>query len=232
MSVAVTFVLSAVAATENGKALRVTSSSNFAIDREKAEKSFVINYDVNDVSSGYVRDLIASYKIAADAEITVVVDSRFRDVFPFYVNFVTSTQTTQATQTKQLPDKQSTSSIKIPNLPSKQPSLLTKQQMTMLLRLADWLHDDNYIDYVVQAIFDSWTNVMMTAVYFDFLILQLQSLVFTRAPYFLLPPSWIADLVFMKSWFARHRSKIIVVDKTFYHYVNLPMSVKSSKKDV
>jgi len=62
---------------------------------------------------------------------------------------------------------------------------------------------------------------MSTVVYFEFYP-ELQQLVFIRAPYFLLPKSFTADKVSMKSWFKKHRDITITIDEQFSHVTNRP----------
>jgi len=213
MPITVTFELGPVAESDNGKPIRV-SPSNFAIDKEKAAKYYMVNYDYdsrpsnkfndNKITSAYVRGMIEDYKVAdSGQQITIPVDSRFRNDMPAYLEFIAG----------------------------KKPELLTKQQLTDSLKLADWLDDTSYTDYVVQLIFDSWTNVMMIAVYFEF-YLQLQQLVFIRAPYLLLPPNWTKDKVFIKTWFDTNRHKTILVDRMFFHQVNIPINSNLWGKDI
>lgn len=64
---------------------------------------------------------------------------------------------------------------------------------------------------------------MMLVVYFEF-HLHLQTLVLLRAPYFLLPPNWTGDKIFMASWFARHHNDTVVIDGIFRHTINVPLT--------
>jgi len=118
MPITVTFELGPVAESDNGKPIRV-SPSNFAIDKEKAAKYYMVNYDYdsrpsnkfndNKITSAYVRGMIEDYKVAdSGQQITIPVDSRFRNDMPAYLEFIAG----------------------------KKPELLTKQQLTDSLKLA------------------------------------------------------------------------------------------------
>jgi len=93
------------------------------------------------------------------------------------------------------------------------------------------LDDERYINYVVQKIFDRWTNTMSTAVYFEFYA-ELQHLVLIRAPYFLLPKYLTDDRIFMRDWFNRHHAEIIVIDKLFHHFTNDPNTSMTADQEL
>jgi len=68
----------------------------------------------------------------AKSQLTIPIESRFYRIFPLYVAW----------------------------LEDEKPALLVKDELVNSLQLADWLADEDYVDYVVQKIFDCWTNIM------------------------------------------------------------------------
>lgn len=103
------------------------------------------------------------------------------------------------------------------------PHILTKEQLTLSLQLANWLEDNSYIDHVVQQIFDSWSDMMSATVYSNFQA-DLRELVFVRAPYDLLPDDLTSNKLFMKSWFANNRDRQVVIDRHKLYIINKPRS--------
>jgi len=180
--------------------LRV-SPSGFAIDIAKEPQRYAVRYGYNlntkeiDTGSIYVKEFISDYGLTPGQEITVPIESRFRDTFPLYVEFVLG----------------------------RSPDIITKKQLTESLQLADWLNDETYIDYTVQKIFDNWSSLMSVVVCLDFYA-ELQELVFIRAPYFLLSQARRDDKIFMREWFERRLNNKVLVDKRFLHHINAPVS--------
>lgn len=187
------------------------SPSNFPVDQATETKYYSVNYDFdpylnsqdNDdkISSIYVREFVKSLP-ATSLRNNFPIESRFYDVFPLYIDW----------------------------LKAKEPQIDSQSALTISLQLADWLDDESYINYVVQKIFDNWTNTMATPVYFEFYS-QLQYLVLIRAPYFLLPKYSTNDKIFMNDWFKHNKDRVIWIDNKFEHRLNFPHTIRVDEQE-
>lgn len=197
------------------------SPSNFPVDQATSTRYYTVNYDFdpdvnsddndNKISSVYIREFVKSLPTLSLASSSVPsltsslnsvpIENRFYNVFPLYIDW----------------------------LKGNEPDIDSQNALTSSLQLADWLEDELYIDYVVQKIFDNWTNTMATVVYFEFYP-ELQHLVLIRTPWFLLPKYLTADKIFMDEWFSHNKDRIVWVDKHFKHYLNKPYELVSGSK--
>jgi len=193
------------------------------------DDSTIININVNNsiiycpksCNSTLIGDMLTSCHLDHSNNITITLPVKFVDAINNYIWFV-NTNNTKHNSYNDLINNNSDSSDSsdsrtldvVKNRYCSTPEMFDKQYLQRCLELSDFIDDNRYFEYLLQFIFDNWTQ--MSSVVYDGISNTLQYKILLSCPYDFLPDMYLGDDIFMKVWLSKPPHKIIVNSSDMY----------------